>query len=115
MWLLVASCGSLLADDVGGHHAAARADVRQFRKRKARECRTDFAVEEQRIEIDELLRKFNSPLVGQSGKSLTCGRHAFLHEVVARSKCVIDRFVPTALVHVPADRYSMATVIIVRL
>jgi hypothetical protein len=29
---LVPFCGSLLADDVGGHHAAARTDVRQFRK-----------------------------------------------------------------------------------
>src|SRR5215204_205517 len=73
----------LFADDVGGHHSAAGADVGQFSKRKTRKRRTDFAVEQQRIEIDELFREFDSAIVRKRRESLAYGRHALLHEIIA--------------------------------
>src|SRR5262245_42388094 len=91
---------SLFADDVGGHHAPAGADIREFRKRKTGERGTDFAVEQQRIEVDELFRELDATIIRQRRESLAGSRHTLLHKIIAVSQGVVDGFVPTALIDV---------------
>src|ERR1044072_1961775 len=91
---------SLLTDDVGGHHAAAGADIRQLSERQTRERRTDFTIEQERVEINDFFGKLDSSVICQRGKSFAGSWHAFLHEIIAVRQCIINRFVPAALVNV---------------
>src|SRR5881227_3617614 len=74
---------TLLADDESRNHAAARRDVGEFRERETREGRADLAVEEQRVEVDQLLREEDRAVFGERGESLARRRHALLHQVIA--------------------------------
>src|SRR5256885_14063413 len=84
---------SLLADDVGGHHSSARADIRELGERQTRERRTNLAVEQQWVEIYELFRKLDSPVLCQRRKRFARGWHTLLHEIIAVGECIINRLV----------------------
>src|SRR5687768_11409691 len=58
-WLELYSFSLLLTDDVSRHHAAARAYISQFRVGQTRKRRPDFAIEQERVEIHQLLGKLH--------------------------------------------------------
>src|SRR5919198_2542242 len=67
------------ADDVSRNHPAARGDVGQLREREAREGRAYSAVEEQRVEVDQLLGEEDRAVLGERGEGLARRRDALLH------------------------------------
>src|SRR4029079_17732393 len=93
----------LPANHEGRNHPATRRHVSQFIRRESRKCRTYFSVEEQWVEVDKLLSEGDAAIVSQRGKALSGRGPAFLHQIIAVCQGVVDRFVPTDFVGVPAD------------
>src|SRR5579885_1941421 len=106
---------TFLADDVSRNHAAARRDVRQFRERQAREGRAYLAVEEERVEVNQLLRENYRAVFGERRESFARGRHALLHEIIAVGERRAQSLVPSDLVVAPADVDAVAAVVVIRL
>ena len=62
-WLGLYLFSLLFADDVGRHHAAAGAYIREFGVGQTRKRRPDFAIEQERVEIHQLLGKLDCAVI----------------------------------------------------
>src|SRR5437588_9909166 len=106
---------ALPADDERRNHPAARRDVGEFREREAREGRADLAVEEQRVEVNQLLGEKDRAVLGERREGLARRGHALLHEIVAVGDGRAQRLVPGHGVVVPADVDAVPAVVVVGL
>src|SRR2546423_14638286 len=99
---------TLLADDESRNHAAARRDVGEFREREPRKRRADLAVEEQRVEVNQLLREEDRAVLCERGEGLARSGDALLNEVVAVGERRGQRLVPRRGVAAPPNVNAVA-------